>query len=261
MIIKGFWLLLVLFISSGCQNTKWTIPEGFIGVTKIEIIDYLSSNNHQFRFLIFTSVDNPIFDGFKNEYIEKITVHSLPVVYLSNQGKHTPSLMYEINIEVKPKICTFSKVKLAFERGVKEVDFGYYEMIEGKMNSTSIDVSLLYDFKGTDNTYNLQLLIHNYRLNDITLEQIKMIEKGDIETMLIESINDKVILSDNIKLISDLKLVISDDVFYTQGLINLEFSSSFQYFDHTVHYIFDYLPDLYHLQMEGMEVSQLAIIN
>lgn len=256
-IIISLCLLLLILLSQGCSKSPWALPEDFIGVTKVQVIDYLPNEQHQFRFFVFTSIDNPLRDAFKNEYIDKLSVKSLPPVYLSNQGEHSLALLYEIEVTVKTIVCTFSELKIAFDDGVKMINFGYYEMKEGKKNPSQIDVSLLYDLKANDNIF--QILIHNYRLTDLLLDQVIFLEKGAKEQMVLSQLTDNIIASDQIKLISNLKLDIPEDLFYIQGLITLTFKNEYQSFDYTALYLFDYLPDYYELQKQPIDINKLSI--
>jgi hypothetical protein len=258
-ILISLCVLLCIFAIAGCSKPKATLPSDFIGVTKVEVIDYLQNKSHQFKFLVFTSTDNELIDGFKNKYIDKLVINRLPHIYLIDNNEQYLSSMYEVTVSVKPMVCQFQTIKLSFKNGVKEIPFGYYENIDLPHSENQIDVNLYYDLKSNNNIYDMQLIIHNYRMSDVYLNQINFVDKENSDRFVMAPLTDNIIISDNIKIISNIKLEVPNNTFYNKGLINLKFVTDHLEFEQPAVYLVDNLPDYYQLKESGIELNRLII--
>jgi hypothetical protein len=234
----------------------------FIGVTRVEIVDEANSGRGSFQFVLFTSVSISEVEGFGDTYIKDIVVNKCPDVYLNDGDRKAIGFMYEIEVFVKPIPCKFTTVKMAFDREVKDIRFGYYELKETVNSAKNIN-AVINPEQNNGDYYEMMLLIYNNNAEDVLFEKMEFVKPSyelNMRPVIAPLAKEKqVILAYNIKAYPNITIQLPKKVFYAHGLINLIFKNDQEQMMLSTDYLIDDLPDYYVLKENGISVSSLII--
>jgi hypothetical protein len=234
----------------------------FIGVTRIEVVDEVSSTQRNFRFVMFTSVSISEVEGFRDTNIYDIVINKGPEVYLYDGDRKAIGLMYEVEVFVKPVPCKFTTVKMAFDHEVKDIRFGYYEL-KDTVNSANNIMAVINPAQSIDEYFEMMLLIHNNNSEDVVFERMEFVEPSyhlNMRPVIKPLAKDRqTILAYNIKSYSNITIQLPKNVFYAHGLINLIFKNDLKQMTLATDYLIDDLPDYYVLKEKGIGVDSLII--